>query len=121
FIAHLRQQGETSADLTEARLRLTEAQRRDIELRTRQREGLVLERDAVASAFDGVMVVLGAELDGLAGRMCSELASLNEPAAVRARLFDECRRIRNHAADAIEAFAETGSTGTPSTEPGAAE
>jgi hypothetical protein len=102
YVGHLRQQGQHSADLTEARLKLTEAQRRDLELRTRERARRLLEADEVGAVFDATMVIVGSQLDGLAGRMCNELATITEPAAIRQRLFDECRRIRNAAADQLE-------------------
>lgn len=58
----------------------------------------VVDIDAVASLVDAVMTTVGAQLDGLAGRVCVEMAAADDPALCRARLFDESRRIRNNAA-----------------------
>jgi hypothetical protein len=107
FVAYLRTGTGDSADLSEARLKLTEAQRRDLELRTRQRSRKVVDLDEVATVFDAAMVIVASSLDGLAGRLSNELATVSEPALIRARLFDECRRIRNAAADQLEALAGT--------------
>ena len=106
FIAYLRTGAGESADLAEARLKLTEAQRRDLEVRTRQRERKLLAVDDVSNCFESAMVIVGSQLDGTAGRMCGELATISDPAVIRQRLFNECRRIRNAAADQLDALAD---------------
>lgn len=123
FTAYLRSGAGGSADLAEARLKLTDAQRRDLELRTRQRERRLLDLDEVAGCFDAAMVTVGSQLDGLAGRLCGELATVTEPALIRARLFEETRRIRNAAADQLEALTRiaAGSADAASAKSGAAE
>lgn len=123
YIRYLHGKGESSADLTEARLKLTEAQRRDLEVRTRQRERGLVPADEVGAVFDSAMVIVGSQLDGLAGRMCSELATLSDPAVIRQRLFDETRRIRNAAADELETLAAdpAGRDSTAGSESDAAE
>lgn len=105
FTKYMRSGVGSSVDLSEARLKLTDAQRHDLELRTRSRERQLLDRDEVAACFDAAMVTIGSQLDGLAGRLCGELATVTEPAVIRARLFEETRRIRNAAADQLEALA----------------
>lgn len=117
YLRHSRQGGGSSADIAEARLRLIEAQRREIEQRTRRADKQLIEIDLVASGFAAAMVTVGSQLDGLAGRMAGELAGINDPAVMKARLFDECRRIRNAAADQLEALAsdQAGREGAEST------
>jgi hypothetical protein len=105
FVRYVRSGENASSDLAEAKLRLTEAQRRDLELRTRQRQRQTVDLDEVASAFDAAMVEIGSQLDGLGGRLAGDLAAVNDPAVIRRRLFDETRRIRNTAADRLEALA----------------
>jgi DNA-binding transcriptional MerR regulator len=109
YLAQLQAQG--SGSLTEARKRLVEAQRREIEAKTRRREGELLERADVERTVVGAMTTIATQLDGLAGRLCGELAGLTEPAVIRQRLFDECRRIRNAAAAELELLADPESRG----------
>jgi hypothetical protein len=103
YLAHL--EGEASGSLSEARRKLVEAQRRDLENRMRRREGETIDRPDVQRVFLASMTSVGSQLDGLAGRLCGELAGLSDPAAVREVLFRECRRIRNAAAAELEAIA----------------
>jgi hypothetical protein len=105
YVAHIQRRARDSATLTEARLKLTEAQRKDLELRTSEREKRLVPVEDVGNLFTATMTLVGAQLDGIAGRMCGELAGLSDPAVIRARLFDECRRVRNAAADQLEALA----------------
>ncbi len=115
FLRYVRSGGDGSADLAEARLRLTEAQRRDLELRTRQRQRQTVDLDEVGTTFDAAMVAIGSQLDGLGGRLAGELAALNDPAVIRKRLFDETRRIRNAAADRLETLASAEAGREPAT------
>lgn len=103
YLAHL--EGEAAGSLSEARRKLVEAQRRDLENRMRRREGETVDRDDVQRAFLSAMTSIGGQLDGLAGRVSAEIAGLVEPAQVREVLFRECRRIRNTAAAELEAIA----------------
>lgn len=90
------------------RLRLAEAQTKAIEQRIRQRDGELVEIAAVARVFDGVMVTLAAQLDGIAGRCAAEIAAMTDPAQARAKLLEEARRVRANAADELERFANRG-------------
>ena len=105
FLAYVRRGSDASSDLAEARLRLTEAQRREIESRTRRGERLVLAADLVAGAFEAAMTLVGSQLDALGRRLAPELSQLIDPVLVQEKLFHECRRIRNAAADQLEAMA----------------
>ena len=104
YLKHSRQGGGNSADIAAARLRLIDAQRHDLEMRTREREGKLLPHDEVAGAFEAAMVTVGTQLDGLAGRMAGDLVAISDPAVMRGKVFDETRRIRNAAADQLEAL-----------------
>lgn len=105
YTKYLRDGRETSTDIAEATLKLREAQRREIEARTRRAERDVVSLDEVGSVFEAAMTLVGGQLDGIAGRMCAELAQIDDPAIVREKLFHECRRIRNAAAAELETFA----------------
>jgi hypothetical protein len=105
FVAYVSAGREGSGDLAEERRLLTIAQRRQIELSMQTRREQLVELDAAGRVFDAAMVIVGGQLDGLGGRMAAELAAVSDPAVIRARVFDECRRIRNVAADELEAFA----------------
>lgn len=120
FLQYVRQGQDASSTLAEARLRLTEAQRRDLELRIRQRERQTIAADEVISTFSAAMAQIGTQLDALGGRMAGELSAVTDPATIRQRLFDECRRIRNAAADQLEALASA-APGSEAAEGAAAE
>lgn len=115
FLAHA--EAEEAGSLSEARRKLVEVQRRDLENRMRRREGETVDRSEVQRVFLAAMTAIGGQLDGLAGRVCGELAGMTEPAAVREVLFRECRRIRNAAAGELETLAGAagGSEGTEGT------
>jgi hypothetical protein len=105
FVQYLRDGREGSGDLAEERRLLTIAQRKQIELAIETRREQLVELDAAGRVFDAAMVIVGGQLDGLGGRMAAELAAISDPAVIRAKVFDECRRIRNVAANELEAFA----------------
>lgn len=105
FLAYVKRGAESSTDIVQARLRLIEAQRYEIERRTRAAERRLLDADEVGAALERAGAIMGAGLDGLGGRLAGELAPISEPAVIRKVLFDEGRRIRNAVADELEAFA----------------
>ena len=92
-------------DMATEKLKLVIAQRRQIEQRTAAEERELVPVQEAQAAFNAVMTMLAAQLDGLAGRMAGELAGLDDPAAVREALFIETRRIRHAAAQRLEDFA----------------
>lgn len=92
-------------DMASEKLKLVIAQRKQIEQRTASEERELVPVQEAQSAFNAVMTMLAAQLDGLAGRMAGELAGIDDPAAVREALFTESRRIRNAAAKQLESFA----------------
>jgi hypothetical protein len=111
--------GRSGSDMAEEKRRLVIAQRQQIELNMRERERELVPLAEAQSTFNATMVLVGSQLDGLPGRVAGEVAGLADPAAVRALLFDECRRIRHAAADKLASWAAghngrkpTGSTPT---------
>ena len=98
--------GRSGSDMVEEKRRLIIAQRKQIELRTRTEERELVPVADVQATFNAVMVLVGSQLDGLPGRAAGEVAGLEDPAAVRALLFDETRRIRDAAAHKLETWAD---------------
>jgi hypothetical protein len=101
--------GAAPGDLTEERRRLTVAQRQKIELDMQERSRELVPLADAQQAFNAAMVLIGAPLDGPPGRVAGEIAGLDDPAACRALLFEETRRIRDAAAAKLHDWA----TGTP--------
>jgi hypothetical protein len=97
--------GAAPGDLTEERRRLTIAQRRKIELDMKERERELVPLAEAQQTFNAVMVLIAAQLDGLPGRVAGEIAGTDDPAACRALLFDETRRIRDAAANKLADWA----------------
>jgi phage terminase Nu1 subunit (DNA packaging protein) len=113
FVQYLRDGREGSGSLVEEKLRLTVAQRREIEQKTRHRARELVEIDEVDRVFAAAMVTVGSQLDGLGGRLANELSALTDPAQVREVLFRETRRIRAAAAAQLEALAGAPASGEP--------
>ena len=90
--------GRSGSDMAEEKRRLIIAQRKQIELRTRVEERELVPLAEAQTTFNAAMILVGSQLDGLPGRVAGEVAGLEDPAAVRALLFDETRRIRDAAA-----------------------
>ena len=111
--------GQSGSDMAEEKRLLIIAQRKQIEQRTRVESRELIPLDEVQQTFNAAMVLIGAQLDGLAGRLAGELAGLSDPAEVRSVLFHEVRRVRDAAADKLESWAadHTGSVTTETTTP----
>jgi len=90
--------GRSGSDMAEEKRLLIIAQRKQIEQRTRVEQRELVPLAEAQSTFNAAMVLVGSQLDGLPGRVAGEVAGLEDPAAVRALLFDETRRIRDAAA-----------------------
>lgn len=81
-------------------------------LKRARREKLQIEIDLARSRLvpvDGVVfflntiaAVYATQLDAVASRLASDLAVIDDPAEIRAKLFDEMRRIRASTADRLE-------------------
>ena len=96
----------TSTNYAEERIRLVQAQRKDIEDRTAQRSRNLISYEEHAATVFTVCSIYNSQLDGMGGRLANELAAESNPAVVRKRIFDETQRIRVAAAKEIEASAE---------------
>ena len=114
--------GRTGSDMAAEKRLLVIAQRKQIELRTRTEERDLVPLAEAQQTFNAAMVLLAAQLDGLPGRVAGELAGIEDPAAVRALLFDETRRIRHVTATKLSDWAAGHNgrkpTGSPSTPDG---
>jgi hypothetical protein len=104
IVNYYRQGREGSGDAANEKLLLTVAQRKEIEQRTAIRARELVPLDSVSTAFDAAMVLVGAQLDGLGGRLASDMAVQSDPAICRKVIFDETRRIRAAAAAELEAL-----------------
>ena len=63
------------------------------------KRGELIQAQQVEDVLAAALATLASQLDGLPGRMATPLASLDDPATVRAKLLDETRRIRAAYAD----------------------
>lgn len=90
--------GAAPGDLTEARRLLCIAQEEKTRLDIAERQRELVPLAEAQAIFDRTMILIGGQLDGLAGRMAGELAGITDPAEIRAALFHETRRIRDEAA-----------------------
>lgn len=93
--------------LTE-RERLAMNQADKVALENAQKRGELIPVEVLQEILGAAFAEHGAQLDGLAGRLANELAGINEPARIRARLLDECRRIRSSFAGALSGVVESG-------------
>ncbi len=66
----------------------------------------VVDREAVKTIFAEAMVVIATQMDGLGGRLASELAGMTNPAEIQALLLRETRRIRSVAASILQKMVE---------------
>lgn len=105
YLDYIKHDREASGDLAAAKLKLTDAQRRAVEHKNALAEKRVVEVAAVEFLLEKVGVLIGSQLDGLAGRVAGQVAAESDPATIRKVLFDESRRIRNAAARELEALA----------------
>lgn len=95
------------ADIKIERKRLIKAQADKTESETQKLRGELIPFEWVEDVLNEVAVLYGSGVDALPGRLANELAGIHDPAEVKARLFDECRRIRIATADFLRRFAET--------------
>lgn len=96
---------ETRKD-ADRRLAAARADRAEVEA-ARARAEVIPMADA-QFVMNEAMAVIASQLDGLGGRLASELAAISEPAAIRQKLLAETRRIRAAAADRLAKLAAIG-------------
>jgi hypothetical protein len=85
---------------------LIKAQADNAECKYQMKRGALVALDAVEQVLNEVAVLYGSSLDALPGRLAQELAGISDPAILKAKLFDECRHIRNLTAGHLERFAK---------------
>lgn len=86
---------------TEDRL-LKRARREKLQLEIDQVRGRLVPVDAFVVLNTSIAAVYATQLDSLASRLASDLAIIDDPAIIRARIFEETRRIRAATADRLE-------------------
>ncbi|HFH2852386.1 terminase small subunit [Pseudomonas aeruginosa] len=86
---------------TEERL-LKRARREKLQIEIDKERGRLVPIDAVITLATSIAAVYATQLDSLPSRCASDLAVLDDPATIRARLLEETRRIRAATADRLE-------------------
>lgn len=94
------EEGVSSAS-TEDRL-LKRARREKLQLEIDQVRGRLLPIDAFVVLNTSIAAVYATQLDSLASRIAADMAIMDDPALIRARVFEETRRIRAATADRLE-------------------
>lgn len=88
------------------RERLAKEQADKVAIENAKSRGELLMSPHVEDAIAAALATLAAQLDGLAGRMATPLASIDDPATIRASLMDETRRIRTAYAEQLSELAD---------------
>ncbi|MDI3665184.1 terminase small subunit [Pseudomonas aeruginosa] len=86
---------------TEDRL-LKRARREKLQLEIDQVRGRLIPIDAWVTLNTSIAAVYSTQLDALPSRCAADLAVIDDPAAIRARLFEETRSIRAATAERLE-------------------
>lgn len=86
---------------TEDRL-LKRARREKLQLEIDQVRGRLIPIEAWVTLNTSIAAVYSTQLDALPSRCAADLAVLDDPAAIRARLFEETRSIRAATAERLE-------------------
>lgn len=90
-----------SSASTEDRL-LKRARREKLQLEIDQVRGRLIPNETFISLNTTIAAVYATQLDALPSRCAADLAILDDPALIRARLFEETRRIRKATAERLE-------------------
>jgi phage terminase Nu1 subunit (DNA packaging protein) len=94
------EEGVSSAS-TEDRL-LKRARREKLQLEIDQVRGRLIPNETFVNLNTSIAAVYATQLDALPSRCAADLALIDDPALIRARLFEETRRIRGDTADRLE-------------------
>lgn len=81
---------------------LKRARREKLQLEIDQVRGRLVPIGAFVSVATSIAAVYATQLDALPSRCAADLAVIDDPATIRARLFEETRRIRAATADRLE-------------------
>ena len=106
LLARAEKKAGAAQTLTAERQRLIAAQAARAEIETQQLRGELCKRADVMLAFTEAMQLVASQLDALGGRVVHQVAGMNQPGPIRELLFNECRRIRASAADALKSWGE---------------
>lgn len=99
--------GERKGKKLTERERLAMNQADKVALENAQKRGELIPVEVLQEVLGAAFADHGAQLDGLAGRLANELAGINEPARIRLRLLEECRRIRSSLAGSLAGIVES--------------
>jgi phage terminase Nu1 subunit (DNA packaging protein) len=94
------EEGLSSAS-TEDRL-LKRARREKLQLEIDQVRGRLIPNETFVTLITSIAAVYATQLDALPSRCAADLALIDDPALIRARLFEEARRVRAATADRLE-------------------
>ena len=95
-----------TTDIKTERKRLIKAQADKTECENQKLRGELVSFALVQDVLCETAVLYASSIDALPGRLANELAGLNDPAEIKARLFDECRRVRIATAKNLDRFAD---------------
>jgi phage terminase Nu1 subunit (DNA packaging protein) len=90
-----------SSASTEDRL-LKRARREKLQLEIDQVRGRLIPNETFITLNTSIAAVYATQLDALPSRCAADLAIIDDPALIRARLFEETRRIRAATAERLE-------------------
>lgn len=90
-----------SSASTEDRL-LKRARREKLQLEIDQVRGRLIPNETFVNLNTSIAAVYATQLDALPSRCAADLAIIDDPALIRARLFEETRRVRKATADRLE-------------------
>lgn len=86
---------------TEDRL-LKRARREKLQLEIDQVRGRLIPNETFVDLMTSIAAVYATQLDSLPSRCAADLAIIDDPALIRARLFEETRAVRAATADRLE-------------------
>jgi phage terminase Nu1 subunit (DNA packaging protein) len=96
-----------TTDLLQERKRLIKAQADKTESEHQKLRGELIPFTLVEETLNEVAVLFASSVDALPGRLANELAGLSDPALIKTRLFEECRRLRLTTSERLSRWAAT--------------
>lgn len=88
------------------RKRLLKAQADMAECEFQEKRGELIAFSAVTYLLQEVGAIYTSSIDAIPGRFAQELVNISNPAVMKSKLFDECRRIRNSTSDQLQRWSE---------------
>lgn len=102
-----RDDNKDNSELSLERLKLYQSQRIKTDLENARVRGELLLAEDVADAFNAMAAEVATRLDGVSGRLASELAGIDKPAEIQTLLLSEMRAIRQKIARGWDAIADS--------------